>query len=200
MPSDGCWSSADRLGVCASEPCLGKPVSLVRPFGVSGSGTGAAGRKLTAAPTITKPSKASPVSVSTSMSQEQSSGGNQISTEADQLHPASSSPIAFEKLSVIDIRTGTMYTVGKKREFKLADFPAGYSVVCDASGNPSAVKFSWAQSHHTDDSYPFAIAGNVGFRYTPWRNAPVNNWFVLSVQISKKAQSVSNSVQLKFSS
>jgi hypothetical protein len=93
-----------------------------------------------------------------------------------------------------------MYTVGKKREFKIADFPAGYSVVCDASGSPSAVKFSWAQSQHTDDSYPFAIAGNVGFRYTPWRNAPVNNWFTLSVQISKKAQSVSESVQLKFSS
>jgi hypothetical protein len=198
MPSDGCWSAADRPGICPSEPCLGKGISKMRPYGagkaVSGSGGGGGGGNMPSA----TPGQAQ------KLKQEIAPAATPTPNEAGVPAPAPASPGGggdsglIGKISVVNVETGEFTAVSGKGEFKLSDYPRGVNVNVEVPGGASSVVFSWDGGSKTENTAPYFVAGNIGTKYGKWWGYPTGREFTFTVEATISGQKHTKSVQLKF--
>lgn len=173
MPTDGCFSAADRTGICPSEPCLGKSISKMHPFGMAGS------TKPAVEPTASTASSTKPA-VDPTLS---TAGGKSESFE----------------LFLVDVTTSRLTPISGKASFKLRDFTGGVNILAKATGTPKSIVFSWNGKVREERTVPFALAGNVGERFLKWYDVPVNHEFDLKVTLNSAKGSISRTVRLLFS-
>jgi hypothetical protein len=194
MPSDGCWSAADRPGVCPTEPCLGKQISLMRPYGAGSAVAGGGGSGVSAAGAGRSVNL---VVASTPAPAPASDSGGSSSLPADAAPKGQDSGGAIE-IAVVNVGSSELTTVADKAEFKSSDFPRGVNVEAKVSGSVSYVEFQWEGKTKRETTAPYLVGGNLGTKYGRWWGYPQGRYFTLTVVAGVGGQTQSKDVQLRF--
>lgn len=207
QPDGGCWSAADRPGVCPSEPCHGKAVTLKKPYGVGGSVAGSQGyapEQASAPQAAPEPPAPAPTS------DYKGNGGNSLTGDGnrgpggggngndggDKRSDGGGGIISY--ISLVNVGNGAKTTISGSRSFKMADFWAGVNVEAVVNGQ-AHVRFDWEGHSRTERVAPYALAGNRGNTFKKWTwGLPLGREFPVKITATSNGRSQTVVVKLKF--
>lgn len=193
MPADGCFSSADRPGVCPSEPCLGKSVTKMKPYGLEGDASPPSAPSSAGADNGEK----SPDAEQATQAPVKSAAPGLSQTAYDE-NDGNNHGTSFD-LFLVNVKSSELLPLAGQAKFNLGNFGDGVNIVARPQGDVQSVVYEWNGKVRVERTAPFALAGNEGNVYSRWSDVPVNHEFTLNVNVHFANKSIKKSVKLLFS-